>query len=117
MIKWYSQDGLVTRLTAATFQKFIETHDRVFIHFAAIWNGYDRMLVPHVAGAAADFQNKIYFAAVDIDMKENFDLCVAHRVSNAPFIAIYKDGKLEETGVGYDFAIQKLTAFRTKKTH
>jgi hypothetical protein len=117
MITWYHQAGLVTTLTAHTFQKFIETHDRIFIHFAAIWNGYDRMLVTPVSDAALQFKNKIHFATVDIEAKENFDLCVAHRVSNAPFIAIYKDGKLEETGVGYDFAIQKLTAIRNKKTH
>jgi len=116
MYKWYPKEGPVTALTTASFQAFVETHARVFIHFAAAWNGYDRMLVVKVIDQAVALQNKVWFASVDIDAKENFDLCVEHRVTNVPFIAIYTNGKLQESGAGYDYATNQLVRL-TQKTH
>jgi len=115
MVFWYPKDVPVTILKADTFQAFVETHDHVFIHFAAAWNGYDRMFIPDVVNAARQLGNKIHFAAVDIDEKENFNICVEHRVSSVPFIAIYKDGKIIESGAGYDYGMKQLALLTTKR--
>jgi len=114
MVFWYPKEEPVTTLKADTFPAFIEKHDRVFVHFAAAWNGYDRMFIPHVVNAARQLVDKIHFAAIDIDVKENFNLCVEHRVSNVPFIAIYESGKLIESGAGYDYGMKRLALLTTK---
>jgi thiol-disulfide isomerase/thioredoxin len=114
MVFWYPKDCQVTTLKADSFPAFIEKHDRVFIHFAASWNGYDRMLMPHVAQAAEALGDKMHFAAMDVDIKENWPLLAQLGMSNVPYFEYYESGKRVEAGTGYDVAMKQL-ALLTKK--
>ena len=86
-------------ITAQEFRSLINAKSTFVLHFWADWNGYD-------------IEQKEYFEALDngvisipfyqmnIDAKENIELCKAHNVMGPPTIAFYQNGKLQERVVG-----------------
>ena len=97
----YPAGSLVAQLDADSFEAFIKTHERVFIHFGAAWNSYDYQLMPAVSEAASRLPGKVSFAVIDVDEVKNHPLCQEHQLSNVPFVEYYVGGKRLEAFVGY----------------
>ena len=102
----YPENSFVVAVDADSFEKFIKTHDRAFIHFGGVWNGVDKMIIPAVVEAAMRLKTKVGFAVFDVDTNEQF--CLKHQVLNVPFIEYYESGRLLEAFVGRDPAYKLL---------
>jgi len=69
------------------------------LHFWAEWNGYDIEQKNTISKFRDKYPN-IGFFEMDVDVKENHDICQEHEVFGPPTIVFYKNGKLINRIVG-----------------
>ncbi len=71
----------------------------VLVDFWATWCGPCRMLAPVIEELADAYDGKLIVGKIDVD--ECPDLAAEFGVSSIPMVALFKDGDVVETIVGY----------------
>ncbi len=71
----------------------------VLADFWAAWCGPCRMIAPIVEELARDYGGRLKVAKIDVD--ENPNLASRYGILSIPTLAIFKDGQLVNTIVGY----------------
>ena len=91
--------------------KVLNSDVPVIVDFTATWCGPCKILGPRLDAAVAATESKVNLAIVDID--ENGDLALDHRVNAVPTVVAFKDGEIVDKFVGL-IDEDKLDAFITK---
>ncbi|MCX6187749.1 MAG: thioredoxin family protein [Bacteroidetes bacterium] len=84
---------MVTKVTDSEFQNLIQSNNKVVVKYYANWCGTCRLFAPKFT----KISNKEEYADImflDINAEENPDARQFAGVSNLPFFAVIKDGKL-----------------------
>ena len=71
----------------------------VLADFWAAWCGPCRMIAPIVEELARDYEGRLNVAKIDVD--ENPNLASRYGIMSIPTLAVFKDGQLVNTIVGY----------------
>ncbi len=94
----------MSNLTAVTSEDFdqsvIKADSPVLVDFYADWCGPCKTQTPILDELAQEFDGKVKFAKVDIDVEENKDLAVKYGVMSVPTLIIFSNGEVKETLVG-----------------
>ena len=94
----------MSNLTAVTSEDFdqsvIKADSPVLVDFYADWCGPCKTQTPILDELAQEFDGKVKFAKVDIDVEENKDLAVKYGVMSVPTLIIFSNGEVKETMVG-----------------
>ena len=94
----------MSNLTAVTNEDFdqsiIKADTLVLVDFYADWCGPCKTQTPILGELAQEFDGKVKFAKVDIDVEENKDLAVKYGVISVPTLIIFSNGEVKETLVG-----------------
>ena len=94
----------MSNLTAVTSEDFdqsiIKADSPVLVDFYADWCGPCKTQTPILGELAQEFDGKVKFAKVDIDVEENKDLAVKYGVMSVPTLIIFSNGEVKETLVG-----------------
>ena len=70
----------------------------VLVDFWATWCGPCKMIAPHVAKLAEDYEGKIKVCKADVD--QTGDIAQSFNVSSIPTILIFKAGEIVASHVG-----------------
>ena len=81
-------------------QSVIQADTPVLVDFYADWCGPCKTQAPILGELAQEFDGKVKFAKVDIDVEENKDLAVKYGVMSVPTLIIFSNGEVKETMVG-----------------
>lgn len=84
---------LMIEISSCEFNKLVRLKADFVLHFWAQWNGYDVMQKRICKEVNAQFDT-INFYEMDVDIKENWDICSRHQVFGPPTIVFYKAGRL-----------------------
>ena len=71
----------------------------VLVDFWATWCGPCRMLAPVIEELADEYDGRLIVGKIDVD--ECPDLAVEFGVSSIPMVALFRNGEIVETVVGY----------------
>ncbi|MCK5369957.1 MAG: thioredoxin [Cyclobacteriaceae bacterium] len=72
----------------------------VLVDFYADWCGPCKTQAPILGQLAEEFDGKVKFAKVDIDVDGNKDLAVKYGVLSVPTLILFSNGEVKETMVG-----------------
>lgn len=87
------------KITKENFQKeVLESNQTVLLDFYADWCGPCQMLSPVIKEIAQEHP-EIKVGKINVD--EQQELAAQYNVVSIPFIAVFKNGKLERTTVGF----------------
>lgn len=87
------------KITNENFQKeVLESNQTVLLDFYADWCGPCQMLSPVIKEIAQEHP-EIKVGKINVD--EQQELAAQYNVVSIPFIAVFKNGKLERTTVGF----------------
>ena len=81
-------------------QSVILAETPVLVDFYADWCGPCKTQAPVLGELAQEFDGKVKFAKVDIDVDENKDLAVKYNVLSVPTLILFSNGEVKETMVG-----------------
>ncbi len=81
-------------------QSIIQADTPVLVDFYADWCGPCKTQAPILGQLAEEFDGKIKFAKVDIDVDGNKDLAVKYGVLSVPTLILFSNGEVKETIVG-----------------
>ena len=81
-------------------QSVIQADTPVLVDFYADWCGPCKTQAPILGQLAEEFDGKIKFAKVDIDVDGNKDLAVKYGVLSVPTLILFSNGGVKETMVG-----------------
>ena len=94
----------MSSLQAVTIEDFeqsvIQADTPVLVDFYADWCGPCKTQAPILGQLAEDFDGKVKFAKVDIDVDGNKDLAVKYGVLSVPTLILFSNGEVKETMVG-----------------
>lgn len=94
----------MSNLTAVTNEDFeqsvIQADSPVLVDFYADWCGPCKTQTPILGELAQEFDGRVKFAKVDIDVEGNKDLAVKYDVMSVPTLIIFNNGEVKETMVG-----------------
>ena len=94
----------MSNLTAVTNEDFeqsdIQADSPVLVDFYADWCGPCKTQTPILGELAQEFDVRVKFAKVDIDVEGNKDLAVKYGVMSVPTLIIFSNGEVKETLVG-----------------
>jgi thioredoxin 1 len=81
-------------------QSVIQADTPVLVDFYADWCGPCKTQAPILGQLAEEFDGKVKFAKVDIDVDGNKDLAVKYGVMSVPTLILFSNGEVKETMVG-----------------
>jgi thioredoxin 1 len=81
-------------------QSILKADTPALVDFYADWCGPCKTQAPILGQLAEEFDGKIKFAKVDIDVEGNKDLAVKYGVLSVPTLILFSDGEVKETMVG-----------------
>ncbi len=81
-------------------QSVIKADTPVLVDFYADWCGPCKTMAPILSQLAEEYDGKVKFAKVDIDVDGNKDLAVEYGVLSVPTLILFGGGKVKETMVG-----------------
>ncbi len=81
-------------------QSVIQSDTPVLVDFYADWCGPCKTQAPILGQLAEEFDGKVKFAKVDIDVDGNKDLAVKYGVLSVPTLILFSNGEVKETMVG-----------------
>ncbi len=81
-------------------QSVIQADTPVLVDFYADWCGPCKTQAPILGQLAEEFDGKVKFAKVDIDVDGNKDLAVKYGVLSVPTLILFNGGDVKETMVG-----------------
>lgn len=81
-------------------QSVIQADSPVLVDFYADWCGPCKTQTPILGELAQEFDGRVKFAKVDIDVEGNKDLAVKYGVMSVPTLIIFSNGEVKETMVG-----------------
>jgi thioredoxin 1 len=84
-------NGRVNLLTDANFWSTIQKTKFAIVDFFGQWCGPCKTLAPIFSALAQDYQGKVYFAQIDIDL--NRRTTSQFGVQSVPMVIAFKDGK------------------------
>ena len=88
-------------VTNEDFEKTILKADMpALVDFYADWCGPCKTQAPILGQLAEEFDGKVKFAKVDIDVDGNKDLAVKYGVLSVPTLILFSGGEVKETMVG-----------------
>ncbi len=94
----------MSNLAAVTNEDFeqsvIQADTPVLVDFFADWCGPCKTQTPILGELAQEFDGRVKFAKVDIDVEGNKDLAVKYGVMSVPTLIIFSNGEVKETLVG-----------------
>jgi len=94
----------MSNLTAVTNEDFeqsvIQSDTPVLVDFYAEWCGPCKTQTPILGELAQEFDGRVKFAKVDIDVEGNKDIAVKYGVMSVPTLIIFSNGVVKETMVG-----------------
>lgn len=86
-------------VTDASFQNdVLDAGKPVIVDFWAPWCGPCRALTPILEEAAADYEDQVAFAKINID--ENPDIAAKYGVMSLPTLILFKNAQVEATKIG-----------------
>ncbi len=91
----------VLHISAADFEKTLETDLPVLVDFWAPWCGPCKNLGPELEKAEAELSGKAIIVKVNVDEAENKSLAQKFSVMSIPNMVILKGGKEVDRAVGY----------------
>ena len=89
---------MVTELTEATFDKFIEDNKIALIDCWTPWCGPCRRMGPIIEELSTELEGKVGVAKLNTD--DNQAIAVRFNINAIPTLLIFKDNVLVETSVG-----------------
>jgi thioredoxin 1 len=97
----YSKMSNLKAVTNEDFeQSVIQADSPVLVDFYADWCGPCKTQTPILGELAQEFDGRVKFAKVDIDVEGNKDLAVKYDVMSVPTLIIFNNGEVKETMVG-----------------
>lgn len=81
-------------------QSIIQSDIPALVDFYADWCGPCKTQAPILGQLAEEFDGKVKFAKVDIDVDGNKDLAVKYGVLSVPTLILFSNGEVKETMVG-----------------
>ena len=81
-------------------QSVIQADSPVLVDFYADWCGPCKTQTPILGELAQEFDGRVKFVKVDIDVEGNKDLAVKYGVMSVPTLIIFSSGEVNETMVG-----------------
>lgn len=87
-------------LTNENFKNEVLNSDKpVLVDFWASWCGPCKMIAPIVEEIAEEYKDTVKVGKVNVD--EQPELSAAFNISSIPTIMIFRNGKIENTVIGY----------------
>ncbi len=81
-------------------QNILKADMPALVDFYADWCGPCKTQAPILGQLAEEFDGKVKFAKVDIDVDGNKDLAVKYGVLSVPTLILFSGGEVKETMVG-----------------
>jgi thioredoxin 1 len=81
-------------------QTILKADMPALVDFYADWCGPCKTQAPILGQLAEEFDGKVKFAKVDIDVDGNKDLAVKYGVLSVPTLILFSGGEVKETMVG-----------------
>ncbi len=81
-------------------QAVIKSDVPVLVDFYADWCAPCKTQTPILGELAQEFDGRVKFAKVDIDVEGNKDLAVKYGVMSVPTLIIFSNGEVKDTMVG-----------------
>ncbi len=87
------------RVDEKKFDELIKGDKPVVCDFYTTWCGPCKLLTPIVEEMSERYADKAVFVKVDIDL--NIALAVRYNITSIPVVAVFKDGELADSTLGY----------------
>jgi thioredoxin len=86
-------------MTAADFQKLINSDKKVLIDFYAEWCGPCKKMAPYLAKMKEEYKDKVTIVKIDVD--KNQQLAQLLHIEGLPTLKLYENGKEKWSSLGY----------------
>ncbi|AAO37013.1 thioredoxin [Clostridium tetani] len=91
---------MIKEINDSVFNSEVLNSDKVtVVDFWAPWCGPCRMLGPVIEELSQEMSEQVKFVKVNVD--ENPMSATEYKVASIPTVAVFKDGKIQETLVGF----------------
>jgi thioredoxin 1 len=84
----------LTHLNSDTFDEFVRVHPHALILFWADFSGPDLLMLNLIKAKTSEFSER-QIAVGNVDIYENDELCIRHRLRISPMTALYRRGQLQ----------------------
>ena len=92
------EEDLVLELTPDNFDEAVKKHAVLVVDCWAPWCAPCRMVAPVIEGLAEDYQGKIAFGKLNVDVNQT--LAMRYQIMSIPTLLIFKNGQLVDQKVG-----------------
>jgi thioredoxin 1 len=91
--------GNVVEVTDGSFESTVLNAGKpALVDFWAVWCGPCRMVAPHVAALAEEYQGRVVVAKLDVD--SNRQTAIKYGIQSIPTLLFFKDGRMVDRVIG-----------------